>query len=139
MAGMAVTLAGIGHVHSCSHPMSAVFNIAHGVANAIILPYVIEFNLISNIKKFAEIASVFQPELVLKDDQAAANELSCLLKSFTGSVDIPKDFSFLGIEVTDEIIDRLADGAMDDGTIPSNPRKVYKEDVIKIYDQVLPR
>ncbi|MCZ0874423.1 iron-containing alcohol dehydrogenase family protein [Peribacillus sp. AS_2] len=139
MAGMAFTLAGLGLVHSCSHPMSAVFNVAHGVANAIILPYVIEFNLISNIKKFAEIARVFKPELVLKDDQAAANELSCLLKSFTGSVDIPKDFSFLGIEVTDEIIDRLADGAMDDGTIPSNPRKVYKEDVIKIYDQVLPR
>jgi len=140
MAGMAFTLAGLGLVHSCSHPMSAVYNVAHGIANAIILPYVIEFNLISNSKKFAEVARIFKPELVLKDDQTAANELPTLIKSFTASIDIPKDFGFLGIEVTDEIIDRLADDAMDDkGTIPVNPRKVYKEDVLKIYNQVLPR
>jgi alcohol dehydrogenase class IV len=139
IAGMAFSLAGLGLVHSCSHLMSAVYNIAHGNANAIILPYVIEFNLISNFKKYAENARVFIPELVLKDDHTAANELSGLIKIFTASVDIPKDFSFIGIEVTDEIIDRLADDAMDDGTIPFNPRKIYKEDVIKVYNQVLPR
>jgi alcohol dehydrogenase class IV len=140
IAGMAFSLAGLGLVHSCSHPMSAVYNVAHGIANAIFLPHVIDYNLISNNKKFAEIARVFQPELVLKDDQTAANELSSLLKQFMASVDIPKDFGFLGLEVTDEVIDRLADDAMDDrGTIPNNPRKVYKEDVIKIYNQVLLR
>ncbi|SIS01565.1 1,3-propanediol dehydrogenase/alcohol dehydrogenase [Peribacillus simplex] len=140
IAGMSFGLAGLGLVHSCSHPMSAVYNVAHGVANAILLPHVVEYNLISNIKKYADIARIFQPELVLKDDQTTANELFGLLTSFTASVDIPKDFSYLGIEVTDDVIDRLANDAMDDkGTIPTNPRKVYKEDVVKIYSKVLPR
>ncbi|WP_186446669.1 iron-containing alcohol dehydrogenase family protein [Neobacillus bataviensis] len=139
MAGMAFSLVGLGLVHSCSHPMSAVYHVPHGVANAILLPYVIQHNLISNIKKYADIARIFQPELVLKNDQTAADELVGLLESFIASVDIPKDFSYLGIEVTDKVIDRLANDAMADGTIPSNPRKVYKEDVVKIYNQVLPR
>lgn len=140
IAGMSFGLAGLGLVHSCSHPMSAVYNVAHGIANAIFLPHVIEYNLISNMKKYAEIARVFQPALILKDDQTAAKELFELITSFTASVDIPKDFSYLGIEVTDEVIDRLANDAMDDkGTIPANPRKVYKEDVVKIYTKVLPR
>lgn len=140
IAGMAFGLAGLGVVHSCSHPMSAVYNVPHGVANAIILPYVIEYNLISNTKKYADIARIFSPELVLKNDQAAAEELVSLLKKFTASIDIPEDFRHLGIEVTEEVIDRLANDAMDDkGTIPANPRKVYKEDVVKIYNRVLPR
>ncbi|MEW9673565.1 iron-containing alcohol dehydrogenase family protein [Ammoniphilus sp. 3BR4] len=139
MAGMAFSLAGLGLVHSCSHPMSAVYHVPHGVANAILLPYVIEYNLISNIKKYAEIARIFQPELVLKTDQMAAGELVGLLKSFIASVDIPSDFSYLGMEVTDEAIDRLANDAMADGTIPANPRKVYKEDVVKIYNRVFRR
>lgn len=140
IAGMAFSLAGLGLVHSCSHPMSAVYNVPHGIANAILLPYVIQYNLISNIKKYADIARIFQPELVLKNDQTASDEMVGLLTSFNALVDIPKDFGYLGIEVTDEVIDRLASDAMDDkGTIPANPRKVYKEDVVEIYNQVLPR
>src|SRR5699024_7849758 len=122
IAGLSFSLAGLSLVHSCSHPMSAVYNVPHGIANAILLPHVIEYNLICNYKKFANIARIFQPELILKDDQIAANELPGLLKSLIDSVDIPKDFSFLEIEVTDEVIDRLASDAMDDkGTIPVNP------------------
>lgn len=139
MAGMAFSLGGLGLVHACSHPMSAVYHVAHGIANAIILPHVVQYNLIANSKKFADIARVFQTELVLKNDQMAADALPDILANFTASVDIPKDFSFLGIDVTDEVIDRLANDAMEDGTIPSNPRKVYKEDVIKIYNKVLPK
>ncbi|MFJ8063219.1 iron-containing alcohol dehydrogenase [Psychrobacillus sp. NPDC096426] len=59
IAGMAFTLGGLGLVHYCSHPMSAVYNVPHGVANAILLPHVIEYNLISNHKKFANIARIF--------------------------------------------------------------------------------
>lgn len=140
VAGLSFSLAGLGLVHSCSHPMSAVYNVPHGIANAIFLPYVIEYNLICNTKKFADVARIFNVELTLKDDNIAANELPDLLRSLLISVNIPKDFNFLEIKVTDEIIDRLADDAMDDkGTIPNNPRKVYKEDVVKIYNKVLSR
>lgn len=139
IAGMAFGLGGVGLVHSCSHPMSAIYHVPHGLANAIILPYVIEHNLISNYKKFADIARIFEPTLTLKSDRVAAEQLIDLLKDFNQALNIPKDFSYLRIEFTKEMVDRLAHDAMEDkGTIPNNPRKVFKEDVIQIFNKVLP-
>ncbi|MDR7076576.1 alcohol dehydrogenase [Neobacillus niacini] len=139
IAGMAFGLGGVGLVHSCSHPMSAIYHAPHGLANAIILPYVIKHNLISNYKKYADIARIFEPSLTFENDKVAAEKLIDLLNDFNQSLNIPKDFSYLGIEFTKEMVDRLAHDAMDDkGTIPNNPRKVVREDVIKIYNQVLP-
>ncbi|MBB6446803.1 iron-containing alcohol dehydrogenase family protein [Bacillus benzoevorans] len=139
VAGMAFSLGGLGLVHSCSHPMSAIYNVPHGLANAILLPYVMKHNLISNYEKFAEIARIFDPSLAFTNDKVAAEKLVDLLNDFNQSLNIPKDFSVLGIQFTQEMVDRLAHDAMEDkGTIPNNPRKVFKEDVMKIYHQVLP-
>lgn len=139
IAGMAFGIGGVGLVHSCSHPMSAIYHVPHGLANAIILPYVIKHNLISNYKKYADIARIFDPSLTFENDQVAAENLINILNDFNQSLNIPKDFRYLGIEFTKEMIDRLAHDAMDDkGTIPNNPRKVVIEDVINIYNQVLP-
>lgn len=139
LAGMSFGMAGVGLVHSCSHPMSAIYHVPHGLANAILLPYVIDYNLISNYKKFADIARIFDQSLYFENDIKAASKLVALLKQFTSSIDIPEDFRYLNIEFTDEMIERLANDAMDDvGTIPNNPRKVHKEDVLKIYKKVLP-
>lgn len=136
---MAFGLGGVGLVHSCSHPMSAVHNVPHGLANAVLLPHVIQYNLISNYKKYADIARIFEPSLVSEEDSVAAEQLVNLLLDFNQSLNIPKDFGFLGIKFTKEMVDRLANDAMDDkGTIPNNPRKVFKEDVVQIYHQVLP-
>ncbi len=139
IAGMAFSLGGLGLVHSCSHPMSAIYHVPHGLANAILLPHVIKHNLISNYKKYADIARIFDPSLTFEHDKVAAERLVDLLYDFNQSLNIPKDFSYLGIEFTKEMVHRLAHDAMEDkGTIPNNPRKVYKEDVIEIYNKVLP-
>ncbi len=139
VAGMAFSLGGLGLVHSCSHPMSAIYHVPHGLANAILLPYVMKHNLISNYEKYAEIARIFDPSLAFTNDKGAAEKLVDLLDDFNESLNIPKDFSVLGIQFTQEMVDRLAHDAMEDkGTIPNNPRKVFKEDVMKIYHQVLP-
>lgn len=139
IAGMAFRLGGLGLVHSCSHPMSAIYHVPHGLANAILLPYVIKHNLIANEKKYADIARIFEPSLQFENDRAAAQKLVDVLNAFNRSLDIPKDFSHLGITFTEEMVERLAHDAMEDkGTIPNNPRKVYKEDVMKIYQEVLP-
>lgn len=139
IAGLAFSIGGLGLVHSCSHPMSALYNVPHGLANAILLPYVIKYNLISNYKKYADVARIFDPALQFENDRAAAEKLVELLNDLNQSLDIPKNFSSLGIQFTKEMADRLANDAMEDkGTIPNNPRKVFKEDVLKIYQQVLP-
>ncbi|KOO51613.1 iron-containing alcohol dehydrogenase family protein [Viridibacillus arvi] len=139
IAGLAFGLGGVGLVHSCSHPMSAIYHVPHGLANAILLPYVIKYNLISNYKKYADIARIFDPSLTFENDKVAAERLVDLLNDFNQSLNIPKDFSYLGIEFTKEMVDRLSHDAMEDkGTIPNNPRKVVREDIIEIYNQVLP-
>ncbi|MCH6267531.1 iron-containing alcohol dehydrogenase family protein [Neobacillus citreus] len=139
IAGMAFGLGGLGIVHSCSHPMSAVYHVPHGLANAILLPSVVEYNLIANYKKYAEIARVIDFSLISVDDRNAAKSLAGILRDFNQSLDIPSDFNYLGIQFTEDMVDRLANDAMDDkGTIPNNPRKAEKEDIIKIYKRVLP-
>ena len=119
--------------------MSALYKVPHGLANAILLPIVVKHNLIANFKKYADIARVFDPSLSSVNDKKAAEKLPELINQFNVSLDIPKDFGHLGIEFTEEKIDRLSDDAMDDvGTIPNNPRKAFKEDIIKIYEKALP-
>lgn len=140
IAGMSFGLVGVGIVHSCSHPMSAVYNVPHGLANAIILPHVIEYNLIANYGKYADIARIFEPALVLESNEFAAKQLVEIINNFSENIDIPKDFSFLNIDVTEEVIERLSHDAMNDrGTVLTNPRKVFKEDIEKIYRKVLPQ
>ncbi|MDF2037739.1 iron-containing alcohol dehydrogenase family protein [Cytobacillus oceanisediminis] len=139
MAGISFGMAGVALVHSCSHPMSALYQVPHGLANAILLPHIIEHNLIANYEKYANIARVFEPSLTFENDRNAARKLAPLLKEFNKALDIPGDFSFLKLEFTDEMVDRLSKDAMNDlGTIPNNPRKAEKEDICKIYKKVLP-
>lgn len=139
MAGISFGMAGVALVHSCSHPMSALYQVPHGLANAIFLPHVIEHNVIANYEKYASIARVFEPSLALENDRNAARELVQLLKEFNKALDIPEDFSYLMLEFTDEMVDRLSKDAMNDlGTIPNNPRKAEEEDIRQIYKKVLP-
>lgn len=139
IAGMAFGLGGLGLVHSCSHPMSAIYKVPHGLANAIFLPIVIKHNLIANTKKYADISRVFDPSLGFATNHTAAQQLPKLIHQFNEALDIPKDFSYLGIKFTEESIERLSNDALDDvGTVPNNPRKAYKEDIINIYEKALP-
>lgn len=139
IAGIAFGFGGLGIVHSCSHPMSAVYNVPHGLANAILLPYVVEHNLIANYKKYADIARIFDSDLYHLNDEKAARKLPSLLRNFTSLLDIPENFNYLSIQFNEEMVERLATDAMDDvGTVPNNPRKAYKEDIIRIYNNALP-
>ncbi|KAF0819587.1 alcohol dehydrogenase, iron-containing [Bacillus sp. ZZV12-4809] len=139
MAGISFGIAGVALVHSCSHPMSALYQVPHGLANAILLPHIIEHNLIANYEKYANIARIFEPSLTFENDRNTARQLAPLLKEFNKALDIPEDFSYLKLDFTDEMVDRLTKDAMNDlGTIPNNPRKADKEDIRQIYKKVLP-
>lgn len=139
MAGVAFNAAGLGLVHACSHPMSALFQVPHGLANAIILPKATEYNVISNVKKYADIARILNPNLVNSDDETAAYTIVDLIEKFNNQLDLPKDFSYLK-EVTPAHLEKLVNDAMQDQlTIPLNPRKVEKEDVEQIYKKLLPQ
>jgi len=142
---LASTLAGIGFqygklgmIHSCSHPMTARHGVEHGQANAVILPYVIQYNHVINDERFAEIARVFDPSLHTVKDREASRNLSTIIHQFNRNLDIPDNFHYLNVDFSTEMIEQLAEDAMNDvGTFPFNPREATKEDVISIYNQVL--
>jgi alcohol dehydrogenase class IV len=140
IAGLAFSLSGLSLVHSMSHPMSAWFHVPHGLANAILLPYVIEYNIISNVEKYRNIQLIFDMSSYSLTKYAAAEKLVEELRKFSRSLDIPSDFGYLKIDIDDEVISGLADDALDDrGTLPNNPRKPTKEDIVNLYKKVFPQ
>ncbi|MBD7939270.1 iron-containing alcohol dehydrogenase [Cytobacillus sp. Sa5YUA1] len=139
LAGMSFSLGGLGIVHSLSHPMSARYGVPHGIANAVILPKVIAYNLPASTERYATIARMIDPSLHAVGLQQAGKSLIPLVEDLLQSIDIPKDFTHLDHNFTDGDISQLAEDAMNDhGTIHYNPRKAVKEDMEAIYKEVLP-
>ncbi|MFM1653779.1 iron-containing alcohol dehydrogenase [Brevibacillus sp. B_LB10_24] len=139
MAGFAFMHSGLSLVHSMSHPMSAWFHVPHGLANAILLPYVIEFNLIAQVEKYRRIHSIFNESSYRFTKYEAAKKLIEELRSFSQSLDIPNDFGYLQHDIDDQVLSGLAEDAMDDRTVRNNPRKPTKEDILALYKKVFPQ
>ena len=135
IAGMAFSNVGLGVDHGMAHPMSALHDVPHGVACAILLPTVMRFNAPAAKEKYAEIAracGVYKDGMTLDEAvEAACNEIANLSRI----VGIPEHLSELGIH--EEDIPALAEQAINDVCTPGNPREVTKEDIIAIYKSIL--
>ena len=135
IAGMAFSNVGLGVDHGMAHPMSALHDVPHGVACAILLPTVMRFNAPAAKDKYAEIAKacgVYRDGMTLDEAvEAACNEIANLSRI----VGIPEHLSELGIH--EEDIPALAEQAINDVCTPGNPRDVTKEDIIAIYKSIL--
>lgn len=120
LAGMAFGNAGCGLVHSMSHQLSAVYDLPHGLSNAILLPVVMEFNCSrEGAMRYAEIArNVFPFEADLNDDYQAAAVLIKNVRKLSKEIGIPDNFSSLGVKKED--IPLLAEKAMQDGSLHNN-------------------
>lgn len=135
VAGMAFSNVGLGVVHGMAHPMGSLFDIPHGVANALLLPTVMEFNKPVCIDKYVEIAKAMD---AYKDGmtKAEAAQAACdAVRALAIEVGIPQHLSELGISVDD--IEALADQAIEDVCTPGNPRKVTRADIVALYNKVL--
>lgn len=135
IAGMGFSNAGLGAVHSMAHPLGALYGTPHGIANAIILPTVMEFNAKSTGDKYRDIAKLMgvydADKLSIDEARIAAVDA---VKRLSESVDIPKNL--IGI-VKEENIDFLAQSAYDDACRPGNPRDITKNDFIKLYKKLI--
>jgi alcohol dehydrogenase len=134
-AGIAFSFARLGNVHAMSHPVSAYFDVPHGVANAILLPTVLEYNALADSGKYENIfgyitgckhmkGAKFEPELLLD-----------AVKALNKSLGIPEHLSEVG--VTDDRIELMAEDAMKSGNILVNPRSTTKQDIISLYKRSL--
>jgi lactaldehyde reductase len=135
IAGMAFSNVGLGVDHGMAHPMSALHNIPHGVACAMLLPTVMRFNMPVSIDKYVEIAKVcgvYDPAKTNEENAAAACDEIQHLSDLVG---IPRHLTEIGIEEKD--IDALADQAIQDVCTPGNPREVTRDDIVALYHKIL--
>ena len=135
IAGMAFSNVGLGVVHGMAHLLGAIFDIPHGVANALLLPVIMEFNAPAALDKYVDIAkamNVYQPGM---NREEAAGAAVAAVKSLAVRVGIPQHLSELGIKEKD--LERLAESAFADVCTPGNPREVSKEIILGLYKKAL--
>lgn len=132
MTGMAFSNVGLGVVHGMAHPLSAFYNTPHGVANAVLLPYVMEFNAPYTGEKFREIARAMGVKGVDKMSQEEYRRSAIdAVKQLKKDVNIPE--TLRDINVKEEDLEALSDAAMADVCTGGNPRPCSKELVLEVY------
>ena len=133
-AGIAFAWARLGNVHAMSHPVSAYFGVAHGVANAILLPVIVEYNALADhgryekiynyIREGREPAKDFKPQMLVDE-----------IRSLNAQLGIPASLSAVG--VMEDKIPAMAEDAMKSGNIAVNPRQSTIRDIIALYHKAL--
>lgn len=135
VAGMGFSNVGLGIVHSMAHALGAVYNTPHGIANAILLPTVMEYNAEATGERYREIARAMGVKNV---DQMSTDEYRKAaidaVKQLSIDVGIPQDLKAI---VNPADVDFLAQSAMDDACRPGNPKDPTKEDIIALYNKLL--
>ena len=135
VAGMAFSNVGLGVDHGMAHPLSALHDVPHGVACAMLLPTVMRFNAPAALPKYVDIAKavgVYKEGMTLEE---AADAACTEIENLSKLVGIPAHLSELGI--TEKDIDALADQAIEDVCTPGNPRPVTREDIVALYKKIL--
>ena len=131
IAGMGFSNVGLGIVHSMAHPLGALYDTPHGVANAIILPTVMEYNAPATGEKYRDIAKAMGvcgvDAMTLDEARRAAIDA---VKKLSADVGIPADLKDI---VKAEDIDFLAQSAYDDACRPGNPRATSVEEIKALY------
>ena len=135
VAGMGFSNVGLGIVHSMAHPLGALYDTPHGVANAIILPTVMEYNAPETGEKYREIARAMGVKGVdeMKEEEYRAAAINAV-KKLSQDVGIPENLKAI---VKKEDVKFLAESAMADACRPGNPKDPTLEDIIKLYESLL--
>lgn len=135
IAGMAFSNVGLGVVHGMAHPLGAIFDIPHGVANALLLPTIMAFNAPAALDKYVIIAKAMGVYKEGMSKEKAAETAVEAVKALAIRVGIPQHLSELGIKESD--LPKLADSAIADVCTPGNPREVTRDIILELYHKVL--
>lgn len=135
IAGMAFSNVGLGLVHGMAHPMGSLFDIPHGVANALLLPTIMEFNMPKCLDKYPQIAEAMGVDIKGMTREEASQAAVDSVRALAVKVGIPQHLSELGISEKD--IPALAEQALADVCTPGNPRDVSLDEIKALYKSVL--
>jgi alcohol dehydrogenase class IV len=135
-AGISLANAGVAAVHALAYPLGGLFNIPHGIANGLLLPYVMEFNVLGNLPKFAQIAQ-FLGEKV--DQMTLLDQAYCAAKAVKAiyrDLKIPQSLTELNIP--ENVIPTMAQAAVNvTRLLANNPRTMTLQDAGQIYKKAL--
>lgn len=135
VAGMGFSNVGLGIVHSMAHGLGALYDTPHGVANAIILPVVMEYNAPYTDEKYREIARAMGVEGVDAMTQEEYRKAACdAVRKLGQDVGIPADLKAI---VKDEDVQFLAESAFADACRPGNPRDTSVEEIAALYRSMM--
>ena len=134
LAGIAFAWARLGNIHAMSHPVSAYFHVAHGVANAVLMPTVVEYNALADNGRYRVIFDAirgcndpierFEPNMLVDE-----------LRRLNADLGLPASLSEVG--VTEDTFEAMAEDAMKSVNVPANPRHTTKRDIIALYKKAL--
>lgn len=131
LAGMAFNNASLGYVHAMAHQLGGLYNLPHGVCNAILLPSVCEFNVIANPRRFADIAVAMGENIDgLSVVDAAAKGIAAI-RRLAADVGIPSGLTALNVKEADLAV--MAGNAQNDACMLTNPRKANTAEVIAMF------
>ncbi|MBQ8840811.1 MAG: lactaldehyde reductase [Clostridia bacterium] len=131
VAGMAFSNVGLGCVHSMAHPLGARFDIAHGVANALLLPIVMEFNMPACEVKYCRIAEAMGVDVSGMSTAEGAKAAVEAVKKLSLDLNIPQTLREIGIP--EEALEQLANDAFNDVCTGGNPREITEADILELY------
>lgn len=135
LAGISFSHTYLGDVHALSHPLGGYYNIPHGVVNAILLPHVMKFNMISNLEKFKAIAIFLGEKVDNLNSIESANKAVESVRKLSEDLNIPKNLRKIGVKEDD--IDNIVKVAERTRNALVNPRTTTIEDFKDIYKNAL--
>lgn len=131
VAGMAFSNVGLGCVHSMAHPLGARFDIAHGVANALLLPIVMEYNMPAAKEKYCDIAKAMGVDITgMSVDEGAKAAVDAVKKL---SIDLGIPQTLREINIPESALAQLANDAFNDVCTGGNPREITEADILELY------
>lgn len=134
IAGMGFSNVGLGLVHGMAHPLGAYFDVPHGVANALLLSTVMQYNMANAIDKYVDIAKAMGVDVTGMSKETAAQAAVDAVKALAVKVGIPEHLKDLNVPA--DSLEKLSVSAFNDVCTPGNPREVKLEDVLELYKKV---
>lgn len=135
LAGIGFAQAGLGLVHGIAHCLGAMYHVPHGVANALMLPFVMEFNLIGNMKKYKDIAEALGEDVRNMTERQGAQKAIETVTQLKEDLDIPHSLEQVGVREGD--IATIVKHTITYRMLPYNPRTVTERDIETILMKAL--
>ncbi len=135
LAGMAFSNASLGYVHAMAHQLGGVYDLVHGLSNAILLPDVSRFNAVAKADRFADVARIMGVDTTGMSDSEAAEAGIVAIEKLSAAVGTDQKLADLGVK--EERLEFMAINALNDPCSLTNPRKATTEEIIEIFKKVM--